>query len=226
VTDSTGRVAIVFDLDGTIADGDTYLAYLLGFARRHPRRWLRMLELPFDVLRFKLGLRDNTWLKERFLKAVFGGMHREAIEAWTKEFNTRLMLKGLRPKALEQIRRYRQQGLRLLLVTASPNLYVLDLSRRLGFSDCVCTCVQWDKNGRLSGRLQGGNCYGSEKRRRLQRLFGAERQRWWIVAYCDHHSDLSLLTWADEGVAVTPTRTLAREAARRGLRVLDWSSGS
>jgi len=216
------RAAAIFDLDGTISRRDTYLAYLAGFALRHPKRWRRMPGLPFDVLRFKLGLKDNTWLKQRFLSAVLGGVSRQSLRAWTATFNERLMRRGLRPRALRQIRKHKEQGYRLILISASPDLYVDDLSRRLGFSESICTCVEWDANGRLTGRLDGKNCYGAEKCVRLKRYFGEDRRHWHVIAYSDHHSDLPLLTWANQGVAVSPTRRLAHEARRKGLAILSW----
>jgi len=216
------HIAAIFDLDGTISRRDTYLAYLTGFALRHPKRWRRMPGLLFDVLRFKLGLKNNTWLKERFLAAVLGGISRQSLRMWTVTFNEKLIRNGLRPQALRQIREYKEQGLRLILISASPDLYVDDLSRHLGFSESICTRVEWGADSRLTGRLHGKNCYGAEKCVHLERCFGEERQRWHVIAYSDHHSDLPLLTWADQGVAVSPTRRLAREARRKGLTVLSW----
>jgi len=222
MTNAGRRIAAIFDLDGTITRSDTYLAYLMGFALRHPGRWPRMLALPLDVLRFKLGIKNNTWLKQRFLTAVLGGVSRQALQVWTAIFNEKLMRRGLRPRALRQIREYKEQGLRLILISASPDLYVDGLSRRLGFSESVCTHVEWDANDCLTGRLDGKNCYGSEKCARLGYCFDEDRRHWHIIAYSDHHSDLPLLTWADRGVAVSPTRSLAHEAGRKGLTVIRW----
>jgi len=216
------RAAAIFDLDGTISRRDTYLAYLAGFALRHPKRWRRILGLPFDALRFKLGLKDNSWLKQRFLAAVLGGVSIQSLQTWTATFNERLIRRGLRPRALRQIREHKEKGSRLILTSASPDLYIDDLSRRLGFSEFICTRVEWDANERLTGRLSGKNCYGAEKCVCLERYFGEDRRHWHIIAYSDHHSDLPLLTWADQGVAVSPTFKLAREARQKGLTILRW----
>ncbi len=222
MTNTGHHTAVIFDLDRTVSRRDTYLAYLTGFALRHPERWRRLLGLPLDVLRFKLGIKNNTWLKQRFLAAVLGGISKQALQAWTAIFNEKLMRHGLRPRALRQIHEYKEQGLRLILISASPDLYVDDLSRRLGFSGSVCTRVEWDANDYLTGRLDGKNCYGPEKCARLGRCFAEDRRHWHIIAYSDHHSDLPLLTWADRGVAVSPTRRLKREARRKGMTVMRW----
>jgi phosphatidylglycerophosphatase C len=80
-----GFIAL-FDLDGTIARRDTYLAYLLGFLARHPERWPRAAPLPIAVLCHLAGWRSNTWLKTTFLRAVLGGIPRGRLESWTESF--------------------------------------------------------------------------------------------------------------------------------------------
>ena len=132
----TGVVAI-FDLDGTLIPGDSYLAYLLGYLRRSPLRWFRALHLPFAVLLFYAGQRDNTWLKVTFLRAVLGGLTRLQVDAWSETFLDHLMAKSLRPDALAEIERRRTASETLVLASASPDIYVIPLAHRLGFDYVV-----------------------------------------------------------------------------------------
>ena len=60
------RKISIFDLDGTLTKSDTYLAYLVGFLKRNPKRWFKALILPFAVVMFYLKIRDNQWLKNYF----------------------------------------------------------------------------------------------------------------------------------------------------------------
>jgi hypothetical protein len=87
----------LFDLDGTITRRDTYLAYLLGFLARHPERWPRATPLPLAVLGYLLGVRDNTWLKTTFLRAILGGAPRSLLASWTEIFLNQMLDSGLRP---------------------------------------------------------------------------------------------------------------------------------
>jgi phosphoserine phosphatase len=43
-----------------------------------------------------------------------------------------------------------------------------------------------------------------------------------VIAYSDHHADLPLLHWADQAVAVNPTRRLAATAGIEGIAIEDW----
>jgi HAD superfamily hydrolase (TIGR01490 family) len=212
----------VFDLDGTLTRSDTYLAYLLGVLSMRPARLLRTWRLPFDVLLFRCGLRDNSWLKQRFLRAILGGLTDADLRHWTQRFVDRLMEDGLRQAGLATLRHHQSQAHRTILLSASLDIYVREIAARLEFSDCVCTSAERDMDGRLTGRLAGENCHGPEKLRRMERLFGPARQHVHVVAYGDHRSDLPLLRWADRGVLVSPSPSLARAARQLDLAVVTW----
>ena len=221
--DTTNRLTVaVFDLDKTLTRYDTYLRYLLGFLRRHPARLVHCWRLPWDVLCFKARLRSNAWLKAQFLAAILGGYTDVDLYAWTAQFVDRVMATGMRPGAMEVLRHHQALGDRIVLLSASPDIFVQQFAARLQCSDCLCTCTERDAHGRLTGRLDGANCYGLEKLRRLEALLGPERPRWHVIAYADHHSDLSLIRWANDGVLVNPSRALRRIAMEWHVRVVAW----
>ncbi len=209
----------VFDLDSTLTRKDTYLDFLLRFLMSHPQRLPRTAGLPLDVIRFKLGQRNNSWLKQRFLQAVLGGVCRWELDTFSRRFVDRLWRRGMRQSVLERLAQHREAGDRLILVTASFDFYVRLLSEKLGIHEVVATGAEW-RDDRLSGKLAGQNCYGAEKLRRLDILLGEQRDSYHVTAYSDHHSDTELLAWADTAVAVAPTGRLAATARRRGWEIL------
>lgn len=211
----------VFDLDGTVTSGDTYVAFLLHFLRAHPVRLLRTSSLPFAVAMHRAGLRDNTWLKARFMERILGGTDRARIERSVESFLSGLLTRGLRPGALAALEAHRARGDRLILASASFDLYVEPLAEALGFHTVVCTRAAW-QHGALTGRLDGPNCYGHAKLELLQRHLGRTEGAG-VTAYSDHHTDLPLLTWSEHGVAVNPTPKLSRLAEQNGLDVADWA---
>ena len=82
--------------------------------------------------------------------------------------------------------------------------------------------VDWSPDGRLTGKLASSNCYGQAK---LDLILAADARHSFarpITGYSDHVSDLPFLQWADDGVAVNPSRGLARIAAKAGIRIEDW----
>ncbi len=223
-SEETGPKVALFDLDGTITRRDTYLAYLLGFLARHPRRLRRAATLPFAVALYFARLRDNSWLKVTFLRAVLGGMEVRSLAGWTEQFLDRMCRHGLRPGALEAISVHRAAGHHLVLVTASLHFYAEPLGARLGLDAVICTRAVVDGQGRLTGELEGANCYGVQKLRCAQDYLQSLGCRSATVLYTDHHSDLPLLRSVDRPVAVNPTRQLRAAAARLGIPIEDWGT--
>ena len=216
-----GAVAL-FDLDGTITRRDTYLAYLLGFLARHPERWPRAARLPFAVLWHLVGWRSNTWLKTTFLRSVLGGVPRDRLQSWTDSFLDTVLSVGLRSGAFQAIARHRAAGHKLVLVTASLEFYAEPLGRRLGFDAVLCTRAAYDAEGRVTGALDGDNCYGLDKLRRVQHYLAAEAAGLPVICYSDHHEDLPLLRFATKAVAVNPTRKMRQFAMKFDIAIEDW----
>lgn len=98
----------------------------------------------------------------------------------------------------------------------------MELGKALGFDRVVCTHASWSAAGNLDGKLLGQNCYGVEKVRQLQMIFGEDRAGWRVHAYSDHHSDLPLILWSDVRVAVNPTRLLKSKAREHNIEIVAW----
>lgn len=213
------RIA-VFDLDGTITARDTFLPYLLGWLRRHPSRILRLWRLPGALLRYALLGRDRGRLKSDLLRMAMGKAERGEVAAWSAAFVARLAPPFLHEKALEAIRRHREAGDRLVLLSASVDLYVPLIGARLGFDETVCTVVRWDGE-RLDGRLASANRRGAEKRR----VVAALRERFAgcrFAAYGNAASDFEHLAIVEDPLLVNAGPRVRRAGRRRGLPCGDW----
>jgi HAD superfamily hydrolase (TIGR01490 family) len=221
--DASSLAAVaIFDLDGTITRRDTFAAFLLRYLRRHPQRWPRCLPLLALAPLFLCGLIGNTRMKVAALRAVCGGAERAEMTNFSEDFADRCMATLLRAQALARIAAHRQAGDLLVLATASPDVYVEALARRLGFDRVVATAVGWTPEGRMTGGLAGDNLRGAAKLAAVQHLLSAVTPAR-TVAYSDSDADLPLLRWADRAVAVNPTRRLAEIAAAEGFTIEDWN---
>lgn len=210
----------VFDLDHTLSRSDSFLLYLLGFLARRPWRLVRCVHLPIVVVLFWVGRVNNTKLKESFLHAVLGGIVEAELSAWTRVFVDQFLRGHLRRQGLSTVEEHRQAGDKLVLLTASPDFYVSELGKRLGFHEVICTQVEY-KDGRLSGRLASPNIRGQEKLR-VVRAIRCRYDARPITAYADHHSDLAMLRAADRGVLVNGDRRTQAHAMRHGIQCVVW----
>jgi HAD superfamily hydrolase (TIGR01490 family) len=206
----------VFDLDGTLVRGNSFVGFLWACLVRRPARILRSLHLPIAVLVHLLGFRDNSWLKVVFLRAIVGGMTRVQVESVASAYTEKLHRSQTKAGALARIRAHVDQGVDVVLVSASPDLYVDAFAARLGITRVISTRVSW-RDGRCLGTLEDGNCYGERKLQRIRERIGPID-----YAYSDHDSDLPMLLYATHPVAVDPNRRLARIAEVQGIEVVRW----
>jgi phosphatidylglycerophosphatase C len=210
----------VFDLDHTLSRSDSFLWYLFGFLTRRPWRLVRCLHLPMVMLLFMVGWMNNAGLKASFLRAVLGGVREEDLSAWTQEFVDRFIRNRMRREGRAAVEAHRRAGDRLILLTASPDCYVTELGRRLGFDEVICTQVEW-KCGRLSGRLASSNMRGREKVHALQDILARLGARP-VTAYADHQSDLAMLRMADHAYLVNGRRHTQAYARQDSIQCVVW----
>lgn len=215
------QVGVIFDLDNTITCNDTYLHFLLSFLKQNPSRLLRCWSLPLALICFKIKIRDNTWLKKKFLGAIAGGTSKNKIEAFSTQFIKAVVEQKVRGKALQEIQHHKQSGHRLILATASFDFYVEELGSRLGFDTVLCTKSVWDNN-LLQAEISGDNCYGMSKLNKVIYYVESNFDIAYTIAYSDHHSDIPLLDWADEAIAINPTNKLRELATQKKYKIINW----
>lgn len=214
--------AEVFDLDRTVTHHSTFIPFLWFVAQRRPHRLLLLPAILLTGVLYCLGLVSRGGIKFLMLTCIVGGMPRATVERHAVAFVARCMKGGLRPGARQAIAKASAEGRTLVLATASFDFYVEPLAKQLGFHQIVATKAAWSKTGRLTGRIDGENCYGAEKLRRLEQAMPELKRGHRVTAYSDSHADLPLLSWADHGVAVNPSRRLRRQAEAAGFEILDW----
>lgn len=214
--------ADVFDLDRTVTHHSTFIPFLWFVAQRRPHRLLLLPAILLTAVLYCLGLVSRGGIKILMLTCILGGVSRATVERHAVAFVARCVKGGLRPGARQAIAKASAEGRTLVLATASFDFYVEPLARQLGFHKIVATRAAWSTTGRLTGRIDGENCYGAEKLRRLEQALPELKRSHRVTAYSDSHADLPLLSWADHGVAVNPSRRLRQEAQAAGLETVDW----
>jgi phosphatidylglycerophosphatase C len=205
----------VFDLDGTITRRDTLLPYVMGFPMGTPRKLLGVLVFLGPLFLFALGRRDHGQLKSAFIRSILGGATRSHIESWTAQFVPALLKQGVFADALSAIERHKLEGARLVLMSASTDLYVPKFGAALGFDEVICTGVRWNSD-RLDGHLTTPNRRGPEKTRCFEALRQAHPGLK-TAAYGNAGSDLDHLRLADQPLLVNASASARRKAANLGI---------
>ena len=163
----------VFDLDGTITRRDTLLPYVWGFLVRYrPWRLPWLLAVLPECVRFIAGRADHGTLKSALIRATLGGAQRAQLEAWTARFVAQLLKHGVFNDALQRVAQHRADGDYLVLLSASPELFVPQVGEALGFAQVLCTGAHLERG--YAPRLPQ---YPEPPRRRESALLGAAARR-------------------------------------------------
>jgi phosphatidylglycerophosphatase C len=210
----------LFDLDGTLTFHDTLMPFLIGYAARHPARLAGLWRLA-PALADYARARDRGLLKSRIIRLAMGGALRPEIEVYAADYVRRLAPGGVfRADALATVEAHRAAGDHLVLLSASPDLYVPLIGEHLRFERTLCTEVVWDGD-RLGGALKTPNRRGDEKVRCLEWL-RTQYPDAPIVAYGNSDSDLPHMTKADRAVLVNGNGRARRLAAEAGIATANW----
>lgn len=212
----------VFDLDGTLTWRDTLVQFLANFLRRRPWRMLGLWRLPFAAFSFLARDRDRGLLKSRIIRMIMGGESRVVIDTCADSYVGTLMSRHrFRPAALAALEAHRAAGDHLILLSASPDLYVPRIGRSLGFERTLCTGIQW-QGDHLDGALLTANRRGAEKSRCLAWL-RTQYPELPIVAYGNSGSDLDHMRHADKALLVNGNAAARGLAAQLGIPSADWT---
>jgi phosphatidylglycerophosphatase C len=200
----TATVA-AFDVDGTITRRDCVVPFMrrvAGARRIVPRLAARPRILVPSLIR-----RDRDALKALAAAASFRGMEGHRLAALGAEFAQHVHASWLRPDTMDTLTGHLTAGDRVVLVSASFEVYLQPLAELLGVDHVLATRLE-HRNGVYTGALDGPNCRGAEKVRRLHdwlddgEVGGRSNIR--LVAYGDSAGDRELLADADEARWVTP----------------------
>ncbi len=211
----------IFDLDGTLTWHDTLLPFLARYIGAAPSRLWRLWRLPAALLAYLRSGFERGVLKARLIQMALAGDRRAAIDVWASQFVATLQARGIfRPAALGVLNEHRNAGHHLVLMSASPDLYVLKIGQLFGFAETICTVLSW-QDGQLDGTLRGANCLGEEKLRQLE-LLRARFPDARFVAYGNSSGDLVHMAHVDQATLVNGGRRARAQAARSGIAVGDW----
>ncbi|WP_309605687.1 HAD-IB family hydrolase [Phenylobacterium sp.] len=184
---------VAFDFDGTLTTRDSFTAFLKWRAGtwRHAAGMLRLAPAAIAYLFH----RDRGRLKAAAVREFLKDTPRERLEAEALEFAERFSRSLLRPDAVAAWMRWRAEPVRLVIVTASPELLVAPFARGLGADALIGTELAFDPQDRVAGGFATPNCRGAEKVVRLKALFGADVEI--RAAYGDTSGDREMLAMAE-----------------------------
>lgn len=168
----------LYDFDHTIYRGDASLDFIRYYLIRHPKLWYKVFSYIVVIAQYILGVKSRKQVKERafsFLKDVadvdtevekFWEQHESRIVGWYRA-------------------RYEPSD---VIISASPEFLLQPIADKLGVEKVIAT-----RMSKTTGHIEGENCRGEEKVRRLK-LLGIHNDI--CNVYSDSQSDRPILSLA------------------------------
>jgi phosphatidylglycerophosphatase C len=186
-----------FDVDGTLTTRDCVVPFLRRIAGTAGLA-AGLAKRPADLVR-GAARRDRDLLKSLAAMAAFAGRGEAEVAEEGAEFAADVAAERLRSDTLETLRSHREAEDTVVLVSASFEMYLRPLATLIGADDVLGARLAAE-GGVLTGELDGPNCRGPEKVRRLHGWLDEHaggRDAVELIAYGDSAGDRELLADAD-----------------------------
>ncbi|WP_347456804.1 HAD family hydrolase [Acinetobacter thermotolerans] len=181
----------LFDFDGTLYPHDSFTGFI------------------FDVLKkrhiIKRGLKVLPWIMAYYLKvypahkmrpklycAMFNGCELKMIQPLAQHYTDKL-LKELEPSLLKQLQQHQQLGHKIILVSATIDLYLEMIAQALNV-ELICSKVEI-KNRKLTGKYLTPDCSCMQKKLKILEVVNLADYEV-IYAYGNSEEDLEILSLA------------------------------
>lgn len=183
---------VLFDLDGTLTRKDTLLEIAAYFSGRR-RFYAGLLRLTPILFLLKIKAIPNWKAKEKFLTYFLGGFSYDDFQQRCNRFAEEKLPGLFRKEALETLQKFQQEGSRVVIVSTSAENWIAPWCSKEGLL-CIATCLEV-KDGKVTGKIKGKNCYGTEKVSRIRQLIDLSNYKE-IHAYGDSKGDIQMLKLA------------------------------
>lgn len=164
-------------------------------------------------------LLGDEGMKRIFLSYLWR-VDRERLEHWAGEFVAEFFPSRCYGTMLERLRRHREAGHLTVLASASPEFYMKEVARVLGFDVALGTPVEFGGVMPLFPELR--NHKGVEKVRRISELLGPPPGGVWPRShgYSDSSADLPMLECCGANTLVNPSVRLSAIGEARGWEIV------
>ena len=191
-------IVAAFDLDGTLSEGGSVFKWLR-FLRGSRATCVASLGLAGPL--FEGAVRSGHWAdeaKERLFQRLLTGLDARDVTDRSRIFAIGHFEKHGRLSIIERLQWHLRQGHDVVIVSASPQIYVDVVAEELNAAGGLGTRLSVDARNRLTGSYLGKNCRGKEKMRRLREWIDERHpgEEATIYAYGNSRGDRRMLRGA------------------------------
>ena len=163
----------IFDIDYTITKKET-LMELFKYVIKNDKRNIRFLPRAiYSGSMYALGIYDERIVKEKFLKFI-DGIKEQDLSKLVKSFYEEKLKTIVYEDALKMMKKLKNEGYDIYLISASPEFYINEFYNIEEVDKIIGTKFNFS-DGIFTRKMEGENCKGEEKVRRLKEVLKNEK---------------------------------------------------
>jgi phosphatidylglycerophosphatase C len=183
----------LFDFDGTITYKDSFLEFIK-FYKGHFSYIIGLIVFLPVLFLVRAGFIKNSRAKESVLTYFFKNEPVKQFGFKCSEFSTKIIPNLVKSNALQAISGHLAKGDRVIVISASFEEWLLDWCKSMNL-ELIGSKIEV-RDGVVTGKIDGKNCYGAEKVNRLKQYLDIS-QFSEIYMYGDSKGDQQLLELAN-----------------------------
>lgn len=156
----------LFDIDYTITRKETLMEFYKYIVSRDIKNIKFLPRALYSGAMYGVGIYDEKRVKESFLKFI-ENIEEKKLAVLTKEFYHDRLSKILYKDAVDMIKKLKREGYKVILISASPEFYIKEFYA-IEEVDLIIGTKFIFKEGKFIRNMDGMNCKGEEKVRRLK----------------------------------------------------------
>ena len=221
--ESTPKGYALFDLDQTLVPWDTQLLFCNFVIKKMPiRRLFLLILIPFLPLTKALGAEG---MKRVFLNYLWR-LSKDELDELAEEFVEEIFPHQFYHEIVAIFNEQKKLGRLVVLSSASPEIWVAPIAKKLGADHYFGTEVEVDGRVRLFPDIIGGNNKGANKLVKMKQILpqgfnpGAGDILPNSHGFSDSHADLPMLRICESATMVHPTEKLLAEGEKKDWQLL------
>jgi HAD superfamily phosphoserine phosphatase-like hydrolase len=153
----------LFDLDYTILRIDSTFLFIKEIIKKYPKTIFSLPKIGFYSTLHITKIIDRKRLKEIFYSTL-KQLKPSEIDLFAEHIADKSM-DYVKKGAFELIKSLKEQGFKIIIITASPEFYAKLIAKKLNVDMCIGTKLLYNKERVW---IEGKNCKGIEKIKRLK----------------------------------------------------------
>lgn len=158
----------LFDIDYTITKKESLMEFYKYIVSRDIKNIKFLPRALYSGAMYGIGVYDEKRVKESFLKFI-DNIEEKDLALLTKSFYHDRLSKLLYKDAVDMIKKLKNEGYMVILISASPEFYLKEFYEIKEVDLIIGTKFTFE-NGKFIRSMDGANCKGEEKVRRLKAI--------------------------------------------------------